>query len=153
MLHCRSFSTTGRYVWTLSCQVVTRIILRTLIPLSGLRARTAAGSLLFHRFVYLQDKGRRNNLLFQPSYLLTFSPLTTTWINLMLVSNSNWTSGTAVCWCSLRLGWSRRSPTRGLHRRDSTYTAKTGQLIQASGGVCVMVNFLWATDVAVLAPH
>ena len=59
-----------------------------------------------------------SNLLCQPSYLLTFSPSTTKWMNLMHASNSNGTSGT---WHSSRRGSSRRSPIRQLHSRDSAY--------------------------------
>ena len=43
MFHCRSFSTTGIHFWILGCHLAS-IILGTLIPLSDVRAWTAAGS-------------------------------------------------------------------------------------------------------------
>ena len=158
MLQCHSFSTTSRHFWILDRHLA-RTILRSLIQLSRVWVRTAVGYLLIRFFVYLQNRGRRNeadvlessselgngisNLLCQPSYLLTFSPSTTKWMNLMHVSNSNGTSGTAVYWHSSRRGSSRRSPIRQLHRRDSAYTIRPEQLIQASTGAEGSV--LWLT--------
>lgn len=170
MLLCRSSSTTSRHFGILGHHLA-RIISRTFIQLSGvtLCAWTAASSLLLIH----QDGGKRNeaavleflsepgndilDLLFQRSCLRMFSPLTTKWMNLMHVSNSNGISGTAVCWHSSRRGLSRRYPTRQLPRWDLTYFVRTEQLIQASagagGGVCVMINSLWAMDIAILASH
>ena len=147
MLHCRSFSTTGRHFWPLGCHLA-RIILR----ISTFRSTSTNCSgpfvvppLCLPSRRRKKKRGPRAGVLVR-TRKRCFKPAFPTILlaNVQSIDNKMDELNAPVkfqrdirncCVLGFFETWlSPRSQTRRLHCQDSTYTARTGQQIQASAG-------------------
>ncbi|KAJ8367455.1 hypothetical protein AAFF_G00317520, partial [Aldrovandia affinis] len=86
-----------------------------------------------------------------------FNPWTIKWTNYTHGLTFSGTLRTAACWCLLKPGSTLRYRTRLLLRLDFPSTGRTELRSQSGkrrgGGVCIMVNSRWGSDIAVITKH